>query len=373
MAYSKSVAIAADLRAQILNSEFEKGAKLPTENELSDRYGVSRQTVRKALQDLSKDNLITSVQGSGSYVAYEAPSRKTTMHITVITSYISEYIFPSILRGIENCVSASGYTLNIRATNNSIATERRILEDILENPVDGLIVEGTKTTMPNPNVLLYSKIADLGIPIVMCNNYYPALEIPGYPHVIARHNGMHPNQSHTNVCHVVLDDYAGGYALTDMLIKAGHNTIGGVFKSDDMQGFIRYSGYLDCMLYHRADFQDRNIVWYTTESLPIISNYLVESNGNFRLFHSLLTECTALIVYNDQVAKVVLSVLDQVPESRVRCIYSFDRHLPLHSETGIETYSVGYPEDSIGSLIGQKLLDLINGKPAESEMLAWAK
>ena len=66
MAYSKSVAIAAELRAQILNSEYKKGDKLPTESSLSERFGVSRQTIRKALNDLSKDNLITSVQGSGS-------------------------------------------------------------------------------------------------------------------------------------------------------------------------------------------------------------------------------------------------------------------------------------------------------------------
>lgn len=377
MAYSKSVAIAAELRAQILNSEYKKGDKLPTESALSERFGVSRQTIRKALNDLSKDNLITSVQGSGSYVAFEVPVRTKTMHITIITSYISEYIFPSILRGIDNLVSGAGYTVNVRATNNSIATERKILEDLLEHPVDGIAIEGTKTTMPNPNVFLYSKLADMGIPIVMFNNYYPGLEIPNYPHVISRHNdagGTALSDKVANIRHVVLDDYAGGYALTEKLINDGHHAIGGVFKSDDMQGFVRFSGYIDCMLYHKADFDDKNVIWYTTESSPIIRNYLEERTTDFPLFKNMFTKCTALVCYNDTVSQAILDVLDKVEgDISVRALYSFDRHIPLRSARGIETYSLGYPKDSIGEIVGKKLLDMIAGKETKSEMIAWEK
>ena len=377
MAYSKSVVIASELRSQILNSEYKKGDKLPTESELSTRFGVSRQTIRKALNDLSRENLITSVQGSGSYVAFEAPVRSKTMHITIITSYISEYIFPNILRGIDNLVSGAGYTVNVRATNNSIATERKILEDLLEHPVDGIAIEGTKTTMPNSNVSLYSKLAEMGIPIVMFNNYYPGLELPNYPHVVFRHNDTHSDQiigTRGNIRHVVLDDYAGGYALTEKLIKDGHTTIGGVFKSDDMQGFVRFSGYLDCMLYNKADFDDRNVIWYTTESSPIIRSYLEEHTSDFQLFKNMFTKCTALVCYNDTVSQAILDVLDKIEgDISVRTIYSFDRHLPLHSARGIETYSLGYPKDTIGEIIGQKLLDMIAGKETESEMLSWNK
>lgn len=377
MAYSKSVAIAAELRSQILNSEYKKGDKLPTESALSERFGVSRQTIRKALSDLSRDNLITSVQGSGSYVAFEAPVRSKTMHITIITSYISEYIFPAILRGIDNLVSGAGYTVNVRATNNSIATERKILEDLLEHPVDGIAIEGTKTTMPNPNIALYGKLADMGIPIVMFNNFYPGLETPDYPHVISRHNYLRADQlsvKQGNIRHVILDDYAGGYALTEKLIKDGHTAIGGLFKSDDMQGLVRYSGYLDCMLFHNADFQDNNIIWYTTESSTIIRSFLEEHLSDFRQYNNMFNTCTALVCYNDTVAQAILDVIDRIEgDVSIRTLYSFDRHLSLHSNRGIETYSLGYPKDSIGEIIGKKLLDMISGKETESEMLAWVR
>ncbi|MBR3000695.1 MAG: GntR family transcriptional regulator [Oscillospiraceae bacterium] len=377
MAYSKSVAIASELRAQIMRGDYKKGDKLPTESELSARFGVSRQTIRKALADLGQDGLITSVQGSGSYVAFEAPARTKTMHITIITSYISEYIFPAVLRGIDNIMSGAGYTVNVRATNNSIANERKILEDILEHPVDGIAIEGTKTTMPNPNVGLYSKIADLGIPIVMFNNFYPGLELPGYPHVVSSHNRMHPDleaNPYPNIKHVVLDDYAGAYALTEMLIKDGHNTIGGIFKSDDMQGFVRYAGYLDCMLYYGANFRDDNTIFYTTESTPIINHYLEDHIGDVELFYNMFRKCTALVCYNDQVAQRVLNTLSETPrESSIKAIYSFDRHLSLHNEKGIKTYSLGYPKDTIGEVIGKKLLNMIGGKEETSDMLAWIK
>ncbi|MCI6850009.1 MAG: GntR family transcriptional regulator, partial [Clostridiales bacterium] len=63
-----------------------------------------------------------------------------TGQIAVICTYISEYIFPSILRGVENVTKEKDYQLLINSTNNSIASERSILSKLVENPVDGIIV-----------------------------------------------------------------------------------------------------------------------------------------------------------------------------------------------------------------------------------------
>ncbi len=376
MAYSKAAAITSRLRAEITGGGFRKGDKLPTEGELSARFGVSRQTVRKALAELGEEGLISSIQGSGSFVEFEAPSRRKTMNITIITSYISEYVFPSILRGIENVVSGAGFTVNIRATNNSIANERKILLDLLENPVDGIAVEGTKTTMPNPNVELYGRLAEQGIPILMFNNYYPGLELPGYPHVISQHERMHTDLAATpmpNIHHVILDDYAGGYALTEKLLKKGHSTIGGIFKSDDMQGFVRFSGYLDCMLYNGADYRDSNVIWYTTESSPTIKRFLNEHMGDAE-FLQMFRNCTAVVCYNDQAARFLLTMMEKSSyQGSIRAIYSFDRYWDLDNSQGIETYSLGYPAEKIGSIIGSKLLDMIDGRETSSDMLSWEK
>jgi DNA-binding FadR family transcriptional regulator len=54
--------------ALIINGEFPENSKLPTEIELSDRFGVSRPVVREALARLRDDDLIHSRQGAGSFV-----------------------------------------------------------------------------------------------------------------------------------------------------------------------------------------------------------------------------------------------------------------------------------------------------------------
>ena len=46
-----------DLRAKILSGDIRPGDRLPSENELTKEYGVSRQTVRKALEILGDEGL----------------------------------------------------------------------------------------------------------------------------------------------------------------------------------------------------------------------------------------------------------------------------------------------------------------------------
>lgn len=57
------------LKQEINNGELEKNEKLPSENDLSDKFDVSRVTVRRALQTLENEQLIYRCQGLGSFVS----------------------------------------------------------------------------------------------------------------------------------------------------------------------------------------------------------------------------------------------------------------------------------------------------------------
>ncbi|HEY4040726.1 MAG TPA: phosphonate metabolism transcriptional regulator PhnF [Rhodopila sp.] len=61
--------IAGQLRGDITSGAFKPGARLATEAQLSTRFGVNRHTVRRALEELSRDGLVRVEQGRGSFVA----------------------------------------------------------------------------------------------------------------------------------------------------------------------------------------------------------------------------------------------------------------------------------------------------------------
>jgi GntR family phosphonate transport system transcriptional regulator len=60
--------IASDLEKEIVAGSLARGSRLPTESMLSQRYGVNRHTIRKALSHLAEKSLIWSKRGSGVFV-----------------------------------------------------------------------------------------------------------------------------------------------------------------------------------------------------------------------------------------------------------------------------------------------------------------
>lgn len=59
--------LSSDLRAQIAAGSYRDGVRLPTESELAGRYGLSRQTVRRAFQDLVAEGIVYRVPGRGTF------------------------------------------------------------------------------------------------------------------------------------------------------------------------------------------------------------------------------------------------------------------------------------------------------------------
>lgn len=63
--------IAATLEGDIASGHYAAGDKLPTEAELSARFGVNRHTVRRALGDMAERGILRTRRGAGVFV--EAP------------------------------------------------------------------------------------------------------------------------------------------------------------------------------------------------------------------------------------------------------------------------------------------------------------
>ena len=114
----KYLQVAETLRREIAEGVFQEGQTLMTEQELRFRFDVSRQTVRQAIALLENDGLVDRRRGSGTYVHHGARRRQGAVHVGVVTTYITDYIFPSIVQGIESVLNEHGAVMNLSATYN---------------------------------------------------------------------------------------------------------------------------------------------------------------------------------------------------------------------------------------------------------------
>ena len=69
---------------EIMAGRFSAGDRLPTENQLAQRFSVSRPVVREALQRLQTDGVVIARQGSGTYV-----QRSPSQRVAELTSQVS--------------------------------------------------------------------------------------------------------------------------------------------------------------------------------------------------------------------------------------------------------------------------------------------
>lgn len=330
----------------IENGTLKDGDKLYSENELCEMFQISRQTVRKAIGILEEEGRVRRIRGSGTYLSRDygkASAPKSAQdpsktRIAVVTTYVESYIFPKTIQGIEKVLSEEGYSVQIAFTNNTTEREKEVLQDIINrDDVAGVIVEGTKSGLPNPNRNLYHQLAGRHLPLLFINTYYPEVKAP----------------------HVSLNDVKAAEKAVDYLIQMGHQNIGTIMKLDDGQGRLRYLGYLLAMEAAGLKVSDSQMVWIDTDEskqLAFCMDKIV----------SRLENCTAVLCYNDQIAFQLIKLLQErgiaVPQ-QMSVISIDDSDLALHSEVPIT--SLPHPKEKLGIKAAECLLHMIRGKETE--------
>ena len=329
---------------QIASGAFREGDRMPTEKALAEQFGLSRQTIRHATGTLVEQKVLTRIQGSGTYVGCIGKPRRTkrTMRIAVISTFYESYIFPPILKGIERALSDAGYAMQVSFTDNQVARERQILEQILSgDEVDGLLVEPSQSALPNPNLALYQKIADRRIPILFFHASYPDLPFP---------------------C-VRMDDISMGREAVRILKEAGHTRIGGIFKSDDRQGKLRYQGFLQAMAEVGFSTGGEEIVWIDTpetKDLSPIGAYVLERWKNV----------TAAVCYNDEVAIQLVDIAERqgilIPED-LSLVGMDDANLAPVCRVPLTT--LRHPKEALGRKAAENLLQMIENAAFDGNYL----
>ena len=307
--------IADRLRVQLTGETRIRMTKLPTEKELCSLYGVSRQTVRQALQLLETEGLIERRQGSGAYATGLHPDASHNQ-IAILLPTDSDYTYARLRNDLQVPLVKEGFAVSFFLTGHSVANERAILQQLLSVPLRGLIVEPVKSALPNPNLDLYEKLWVNQLPTVFLHAAYE-----NFPPrtVIAEEN------------------FAGASQLTEYLIDRKHTRIAGIFRSDTHPGLDRYMGFTTACATAEIPWDDNCIRWYSSAELLALQKK--QATGFLADFiRQNLGACSAVICQDDEIAYWLVKELTRagknVPEDV--SIVSFDNSfLCEFSEPGL--------------------------------------
>ena len=129
-----SDAVYGQLLGEIMAGRFSTGDRLPAENQLAQRFAVSRPVVREALQRLQTDGIVISRQGSGTYVQ-RSPSQR-------VAELTHQYSLHEVLQSLELRMALEDLSARLAARHRSdeqlraIEHAARVLHERLTQAAD---------------------------------------------------------------------------------------------------------------------------------------------------------------------------------------------------------------------------------------------
>lgn len=328
-----------DIKIQIKQKKYQPGDRLPSENAFAKEYEISRQTIRKALKVLEDEGYIFAVHGKGTFVSERVRHTKQSKNIAVITTYLSDYIFPRVIQGIDKVFSENGYSIILKTTGNSQTAEARCIEELLSKDIDGLIIEPSRSQIYCKHLSLFEQMDEYSIPYLFIQGYFEELsDIPG----------------------VFVDDEKGGYLITNYLISRGCKDIYGVFKVDDVQGINRHKGYVRALQEHGILYNPDKVIWFHTEDREVKPREVIGSLVKKGI------KMDAVVCYNDQIAVEVIRTFQaygtKVPNEV--SVTGFDNSLPSKNNI-VPITTVSHPQELLGQKAAELMLQMIKGEKIE--------
>jgi GntR family transcriptional regulator of arabinose operon len=156
------------LKAAIEGGDFPEGSRITSENELSRKYGISRNTIREAISSLVQQGYLSRTQGKGTFVTSRRPRATPSSDSYAIFLHAQSHVYDVEARLLVGAFQRAG-ALPIVFDTGEIKDEKQ-MEDILlklfDQGVLGMVIEDSY--MP-----LLKKLAGQGkvIPPLAVVNY----------------------------------------------------------------------------------------------------------------------------------------------------------------------------------------------------------
>lgn len=235
--------IATHIEDQINTNSLKPGDKIPSETELMEHFNVSRMTARSALSGLVSKGLIRRVKGKGSFVSSNAGNTNKASSasnlIGVIVPYINAPHMASLISSIEARANSKHYQMILCNSNNSSEEEKRQVEKLQAQGVDGIILYPCSQLS---NRSLVREMLANRVNFVLVDRYYPDI----------------------NTNYVVSNNEQASFELVSHLLKKGYDNpiLITHFHSCITPVYDRWQGYLRAMKEHNKNGYNMTIMPY---------------------------------------------------------------------------------------------------------------
>lgn len=229
------------LHGEIVRGRFQTGERLPTEEELADRFGYSRTTVAKAIRMLAQQGFVQRRRRAGSFVRAGSAVRSQLLGAVICGAADKDAesnIFVPIGREVAREAELAGYSVAmedpcLRGNCAGEVKERyeEIARKFIERQVAGVlmvpfeIIGGAEQSV---SLGAAQMLAEAGIPMILADR-----DLCRYPH-----------RSRFDL--VGIDNRRAGCIATEHLLKQGATRVD--FVAADEYGWAqegRIAGYLD--------------------------------------------------------------------------------------------------------------------------------
>jgi len=324
----------AELERLIAESTLKVNTRLPGENEFFSQLGLSRTTIRKAFAALEKKHLLYRVQGQGTFIGSKPPSVSKNgdnarpddiKHVIgVVVPNITNEIYPFIIHGIEETVSLRQVCVFSANSGGNRERELRIINEMINNSVEGLILEPIYSGSNHTDAQLVSLLESLSLPVVLINNDIPSFECSK----------------------VMQDDEGGGRLVTEHLLENGHKRIAYIYNDRISAAYERRKGYRAALRAAGIGYDSELEIAYNDEEGLVYPGYLFTK----QLLEKPELGVTAIFYFNDDLAMQGMTAAQslnlEIP--RDLSIVGYD-DIPRSRLNGVRLTTVSHPKKLIGA------------------------
>ena len=321
----------------ILQGEIKPGDALPGEMDLSRDLDVSRNTIRHALDQLSRVYRIERTRGRGTIFHGEHTAGAVQKSVGFINSSITYTIYPGMIHGLEEGLFAGGYSMVLANGNYDPEKELEAVRRMLAQGVRGIIAEPMISSRLSGESEFVRLLNDAGVPVLTTNCVVPDL----------------------SAAYITMDDYWIGRQAAAHFLSHGHRRIGCIYKSDPDAGGLRMSGFRDELREAGVAVDDDLIVEYTQQHEELIPGVTFT-----RELLDRPDPPSAIFYFNDQIAvqaydffqEEQIAIPDELSVIAVDNITEAGRVRP-----GLTTFN--HPKELMGRLAADMMLGQLSGVP----------